>query len=392
MHTAYITIGTVFGIALAAASVLGWLFKMQPKDVRHTHLDGMRAVAALMVVCSHYITYSGLIANAPVDTRLTDALGAVGVQIFFGITGYLFTRKMLVGPLDIADLITSRVRRIVPLYLVAMTAAIAATLYVLSEAHKPIILHPVELLRAYAYGFIVSAPPNVSGLSMAGQAGQMWTLAWEWGLYLLVPVIGVMLARPSRMIGAGVVMVLIALAGQYDGSLPVWSFFLPGIAAALLEERVKPGARMQVVLAVVGAVSVTVALVVKMPVYGFAQMALALVGFPALLFGHRTLLSIKALRLLGEVSYSIYLLHLTVASLFITYIHSDAVYLLYQTPVERLPLAVMCVVGLFVLSFATYALIERPFMPRAKPQGTEATSRVSIRSFSHPPGHAQELP
>jgi peptidoglycan/LPS O-acetylase OafA/YrhL len=370
---ASITVATIFGIALLVARPMGWIFKVQLRGGLYTHLDGMRAIAALMVVCSHYVVYAGLITNDPADIGLTDALGAVGVQIFFGITGFLFTRKALDGHIDIAGLLLSRVRRIVPAYLVAMTAALAATFYVLIEAHKPVILQPLELLRAYTYGFIVSAPPSVSGLSIAGQAGQMWTLAWEWSFYLLVPVLGVLVARRSRAISAGAVM-LLAIAGQHDGSLPVWTFFLSGIVAALLENRITPGTRTQVALTAVGAVSIGAALALKVPVYGFAHMALAVLGFAALLFGHHAPLSIRPLRILGEVSYSMYLLHLTIASLFFTYIHSDAAYLLYQTPPDRLPFAAACVIGLLVLSFASYAMIERPFMGRRKAESSAVPS------------------
>lgn len=387
------TIAVIFGVAMLLAVPLGRAFKVDLGHNRFTHLDGLRAVAALMVVCSHYIVYAGLITNSPVDTRLTDALGAVGVQIFFGITGFLFTRKTLSGRIDVEALISSRVRRIVPMYLVAMTAAIAAALYVLDAAHKPIELHVVDLLRVYAYGFIAGQLPSISGLSIAGQAGQMWTLAWEWSFYLLVPVLGALLERPSRATIGFVAMVLIALAGEYGGSLPVWTFFLPGIICALLEKRIKPSERMQMMLTTVGAALIAVALLVRMPLYGFAQIALMLAAFPALLFGHHEPLSLRPLRLLGEVSYSVYLLHLTLASLFITYIHSDSAYLQYQTPIERLPLAMATVIGLFFLSFATYALIERPFMRAGEKKPTTPrtpplpdTDRVNVSAARHRAG------
>ena len=377
MQTTSITIGAVFAFAFLLAVPLGWLFRIQLRPGRYTHLDGLRAIAALMVVCSHYLAHAALITRTAADSRLIEAFGAVGVQIFFCITGFLFTRKALSGPVDMGALIASRIRRIVPLYLAAMSAAIVVAVYIITAAHKATPVHPAEVLRAYLYGFVVSdSVPSVAGMSIAGQAGQMWSLAWEWRFYLFVPFIGALLTRRAWIAGALVIAVAGMIAGQYEGSLPPWSFFIPGMACAMVEGRIKAGVRVQLALMIAGIAAYLAALVVYGPVNGVIQTALCAVAFPCALFGHRALLSVRPLRLLGEVSYSIYMLHLVVVSVFWAYVQDDTRWMLYQTADAKLPLAVAALGALFVLSFATYALIERPFM-RHSPSGIKASSPIA---------------
>lgn len=363
MDITSLTIAAVFGFAIALSWPLGWLFKVELKPGRFPHLDGLRAIAALMVVCSHYLAHSALIMQSASDARLIEALGAVGVQIFFCITGFLFTRKALKGPVDIAELISSRIRRIVPLYAVVMTAAITAAAYIATSANKAAVLETMDILRAYAYGFFVAPVPTVAGMSIGGQAGQMWTLAWEWRFYLMVPFIGALVARRAWGIAAVAFAVGCMFIDHplYD-AMPPWTFFIPGIVCALLEGRVKANRGVQWALSVVGFAAFLAALSFDMPVNGVVQTLLCTVGFGSLFFGHRALLSVRPLRLLGEVSYSIYMLHLLVATAFWVYVQDGKRFMLYQTSGEKLPIALMTLAGLFVLSFVIYALIERPFM------------------------------
>lgn len=304
--------------------------------------------------------------NTQIDERVRESMGALGVQIFFAITGFLFTRKALAGPVDIAQLIESRVRRIVPLYLVAVTASIAVLLYVLHVAHQPTVIRVSELLRAYLFGFTAldaSNAPVISGQSIAGQAGQMWTLAWEWRFYALVPFLAIVLARRTWAISSFLLVTACAVVGAVDaGNIPAWVSFIPGILAAIAERRVKVSPFVSVALNTIGCVAYVVAL--TSVAFGTVQTGFGAIGFVALLLGRCAPLSARPLRLLGEVSYSIYMWHLIVASLYITYTHSAEVYLLYDTPEHRLPLALACVAALFALSFASYALIERPFLAR----------------------------
>lgn len=369
MNTQVVTIAAVFACAIALAVPLGHLFKIRPKSEGIIHIDGMRAIAALMVVCSHFITHAGLIMGVQTSSALRNSLGAVGVQIFFSITGFLFMRQAFKGPIDVSKLLASRVRRIVPLYLVAMTAAIIVAIHIITAAHQAAPIRYADILNAYTYGFFPSVPPSVAGMSIAGQAGQMWTLAWEWRFYIIVPFLGALAPRRTWAALSLALAVGYAFVDQSNGSLSPWAFFLPGILCAAIEKRVERaalGSRTQIVMTVLGIAAFALALTLDRPVNSAEQTVLCLLGFPCLLFGHRKMLSIKPLRLLGEVSYSIYMWHLVVASLFWVYVQSADHYLFYQKSLQKVPLALIFLAGMIVLSFASYALIERPFLSAGK--------------------------
>ncbi|WGS51152.1 acyltransferase [Paraburkholderia sp. D15] len=360
-----LAIAFIFGSAVLLAVPLGWLFKVHLLPGRYTHLDGMRAMAALMVVCAHYLPHAGMVIDRPVDNALGLTFGAVGVQIFFCITGFLFTRKAMNGPVDVNALMSSRVRRIMPLYLVAMTLGITLTIYIARSVPGAPAATVREVVSVYAFGFVAPRMPSVAGMSVGGQLGQIWTLGWEWWFYALVPFMAALLARPWWVMAALAVIVA-SLVATFDGSLLPGAFFLPGIVCALLEKRVRPAGTTRVVLTMIGVFAFVVSLSLDAPIYGLKQMALCTIGFPALLFGHRALLSIKPLRLLGEVSFSIYMLHLIVVSIFWVFVQvwSDAS--AYRTPREKLPMAMLFLAGLFVLSFVSYVVVERPFVGRSK--------------------------
>ncbi|WP_367142513.1 acyltransferase family protein [Mesorhizobium sp.] len=57
-----------------------------------------------------------------------DHLGILAVQLFFALTGYLFTDKAIKGRLDAAAFYLNRMRRILPLYLFVVIVAIAVAL------------------------------------------------------------------------------------------------------------------------------------------------------------------------------------------------------------------------------------------------------------------------
>lgn len=86
------------------------------------NLDGIRCLAALMVMFQHLSDYKvdmGIGFNA--EKRFVENLGFYGVTLFFVLSGYLifyllFTEKKVTGTVSIKDFYIRRVLRIWPLY------------------------------------------------------------------------------------------------------------------------------------------------------------------------------------------------------------------------------------------------------------------------------------
>lgn len=374
--TVIMTTLAVFGFAIILAMPLGRIVGIKLKPGRYTQLDGMRAIAALMVVCSHYLIHARLIAGEPVGSPLKEALGAVGVQIFFCITGFLFTRKAMYGPIDVPALISSRVRRIVPLYLFCMTAGIALAAHIASSPEAPPVVYQ-DVLRAYAYGFIGGTLPSIAGMPISGQIGQVWTLSWEWTFYLFVPFIAAVVT--SRIWIAAALLFLGACATyQFQVSDQVWAFFLPGVVCGMISDKVKIGTAVSALLFAAGLAAFGASLWMEVTPYGITRLALCAVGFPCLLFGHQYALSIRPLRILGEVSYSIYMVHLIFASGFYFIVANN--WEIFKTPEDKIIFGLVALVGMLMFSFVTYALIERPFMKGAA-TGSTAPSTPALRDM-----------
>ena len=92
----------------------------------HAHIDGLRAVAVLVVILFHLGVdgFSG---------------GFVGVDVFFVISGYLITRQLLneldaTGQLSLRGFYTRRIRRLLPAYLVMLFLVTIAAIALFSPA------------------------------------------------------------------------------------------------------------------------------------------------------------------------------------------------------------------------------------------------------------------
>src|SRR5205823_998855 len=112
-----------------------------------------------------------------------DLTGKVGVSLFFMITGFLFWGRVLRAgsALDIEALYVSRLRRIVPMYLVSVVLSLFVVA-VLSGFSLHVSL--VELLRElrswFSFGFTYAG--DINGVKDAHRINAVyWTLAFEWG-------------------------------------------------------------------------------------------------------------------------------------------------------------------------------------------------------------------
>lgn len=141
-------------------------------------LDGIRALAIILVLLSHAV---------PMNMQA----GGAGVDIFFALSGWLITGVLLAQ----RDRPKNRLKvfylnRLVRLYPALLTAAIG--FFVIAQAiwtfNPPLGLVPISALGetiasvTYTYPFYTIFGPKMVW-------GQMWTLSVEWYFYLLFPVI-----------------------------------------------------------------------------------------------------------------------------------------------------------------------------------------------------------
>ncbi|WP_091319368.1 acyltransferase family protein [Amycolatopsis tolypomycina] len=278
---------------------------------RFPALDGVRAVAALLVVVFHY--------GGPTWTRTN---GWIGVHLFFVLSGYLITTLALReearnGRLSLTDFYIRRAFRILPVYYVVMGVVVVFAYF-----------RGMGLRQS---GIVATLPWNVVFLGeyhFMPLYGHSWTLGVEQKFYLVWPLLAFGLGALSFVkrlsLSVGLVAVMLALIPfvQYAGA---YSPILIGCTLAIVLHHGKGFAALRVftrpaVGLLVAATLVTVQIMFKEitaflhddggSITGTGYVLLVALLVPSLVTGRGPLawtLSLRPMRFVGERSYSLYL-------------------------------------------------------------------------------------
>lgn len=322
---------------------------------RFPALDGVRAIAALMVVFFHY--------GGPGFLQ-----GWLGVQIFFVLSGFLITTLLLreqarTGRIGLRDFYRRRAFRILPVYFVVLFATAAGLLIAGQFRQNPLGQDfPLYLTFLNEFGH-------------GGAYGQSWSLGVEQKFYLVWPLLAfTLLPRRRPAVTAGLMVLALAVVPFTVSSDPKgWSvhYFtvLVGCALALLmnDRRgfalIRPFTTPWVLLLFLG-VHLSVPLlsdaldgripgfVSVVPIYAVA------VGLmlPALLAPGRLqrALSTRPMVWLGERSYSIYLVQAIAHSIVLL------------TGTSGLVMALLTSVVAIGIADLTYRFVELPMIRRGR--------------------------
>jgi peptidoglycan/LPS O-acetylase OafA/YrhL len=163
---------------------------MPNRTSRDNNFSLLRILFAVLVILSHsFDLLDGNGANQPI-LRLfgTVTFGAIGVDGFFIISGYLITQSYL-GSSKLSYL-AKRILRIYPGFIVAFF--ISAALCQLAS-HQSLLISPRYLTHNLANLLFLEGPdlPNpYPGSHFPAANGSMWTISYEFHCYLLVMLFG----------------------------------------------------------------------------------------------------------------------------------------------------------------------------------------------------------
>ena len=179
------------------------------------NFDVMRLVAALLVVVSHTFPLSG---EPALRIRGVEDLGALGVSIFFVISGYLVTASYRRDP---KTYLVKRLLRIEPGLIASLAVTVALLAFVTTAP-------PAEYWReaglyvlrnALLYPATYDLPGVFETAPVAGVVnGVLWTLRLEFTFYLLL-----MLIRADLRIMAGLVVLCAAAWLAMTLTTPGWA-------------------------------------------------------------------------------------------------------------------------------------------------------------------------
>ena len=330
-------------------------------------IDGLRAVAVLSVIAFH------------VDARLVPG-GFAGVDIFFVISGFLITGIVVddvrSGAFSFRAFYARRMRRLGPALAVVVLATLGAGILLLLPEDLMALARSALAAMAFVANIFFEQTVAASYFAPATNTIpllHLWSLGVEEQFYLAWPVALVIAARwlsPRQLLA----MALLVAAGslllsQHEvGSDPMRGYYgLPSrvfellagaaVAFAVRAAASPPRRAVREALALVGAgaVAFSLAFVGEDGFPGLAALpvtvgtALVLVaGAGGATFVGRVL-SLRLLVGIGLISYSLYLWHWPILA-----------FLRYLFPVLSPAMAIGAVVATFVLSIASYRLVERP--------------------------------
>jgi peptidoglycan/LPS O-acetylase OafA/YrhL len=367
-------------------------------------LDGIRAVAAGLVLLFHYWTMTG---RQPLPTPLLVVVtnGGVGVDIFFVISGFIlflpWARAGWTGEqVKVRRFLRNRFLRVVPAFWFN-----AAVLLVISFPMWLFSFHGLKSLFLYGTFLAGWAPPRVVPTLMLNQVA--WTLCIEVVFYLVLPVVARFFVRDRWKIALPVVLgatvlfklVMISRYGHLQNSgILVGSFrniagmfgeFAAGMAVAAiwakLEYRgVRLGKGLGLGLTVIGLAGIwaplyynqfyigredylrgtgnlgwipmltmfpVVALFAGVAIFGICYQANVVTRF----------LSLRPIAYLGVISYGIYLWHLPLGGWLSRGVGA--------APGSRRMLLALLVVGTavtFAVAAFSHRFVEQPFLQRKK--------------------------
>lgn len=280
-------------------------------------IDGLRGYLAFFVFLHHAAIWYGYCHTGVwivPDSHLYTHLGQSSVALFFMITSFLFYDKLLSSGsrgFDWHGFFVGRFFRLTPLYIavVLMVFVIVAILsnFVLVDTPQQLLVSAIQWLT-----FTVSGAPNINQIDTPRiVASVIWSLPYEWCFYFALPLLALSTRqRPPLLLLALSAAVLVG-AWLYGMDMHLGLIFIGGMVAAVLVRVPQLHA-----LAATRAASVVVLLCLGASLlyptpYRLIPLALLTIVFCLIALGTNVfgLLSLRTSQRLGELAYSIYLLH-----------------------------------------------------------------------------------
>ncbi|HVW56830.1 MAG TPA: acyltransferase [Rhizobiaceae bacterium] len=349
---------------------------------------GLRAWLALWVAVGHGLELSGFLRRTnPVLKFLLD--GHAAVVVFMIVSGFVITNLILTKQEGYPQYITRRFFRLFPAYFVCCVfgfllaapwltvvrdvpwqdaagwADYSRSIFELNDEVKNNFLPHLLLHLTMLHGLVPVEILNRSAMTFVPAA---WSISLEWQFYLIAPLVIGSLGRAWRLFAvvatAFVILFLYKhgtlgtyqIAASIAGATPYFAF---GIASRLAFE---PLSRLKVSPVLAAAVGVFIA-------YSLLSEPLQIVvwvAFFSFLLWHRQapflgpvfrlLTTSKPLLLLGEASYSLYLVHRLV-QVALAWASLD---LVTMTPWTMLAIQMVAIVVAIPLSLVLYTYVERP--------------------------------
>ena len=365
----------LFVIAITALSLLGVhvlniFLKISLNSEKYQSISGLRGYLAFFVFIHHAILYYYFLRNNQwniPDSRLFNHFGEISVVLFFMITSFLFTSKLLNQniKIDWIQLFISRVLRIYPAFLALCIFQIILIFYMSHfQFSEPPITVFKEIIIWLGFSIIDYLPINGYKDTNLMTANVLWTIKYEWIFYFALPILSLIFSKNKPKIWLIIVtsFIMVTIA-NYIKLQPVFIYAFAGgaLAAILINHNYINQIANKTITSLLILVCLSIVTVGFDTAYSITPICILTLAFIGIAGGNDLfgLLTLKTSRLLGQLSYSIYLLHgIVLYFVFIIVIRPEKADNLSVT--EHWLLVAAC--GLFTLLIASlcFKWIESP--------------------------------
>lgn len=374
--TFYYCLLPIFAVLFISLVLINKIVKIENIKVKYPEIDGIRGYLAFFVFLHHsYIWYFFLRTNKWEEPKsnLYNLFGQASVALFFMITAFLFTNKLIQSKgkfFDWKKYLISRVYRLVPAYIFSIILLLSIIL-VLSNFMRNNSVTTIfnEILNWIFFTFAGPVDINSIKNTYLIDAGVTWSLPYEWMFYLVLPLIALFFKVKidlKNILIFTVSFIIIALLNH--ASVKLFLPFLGGILTAFCVENkfLKFNFKKYyfTLLSIVLVILITfffhsgrdfLPLIIIMSLF-------FLIANGNSFFG---LLSNSLSRNFGQITYSLYLLHGIV--LFIVFkflIGFEKASKLTLT--EHWVIITYCIFPIILISQLSYKYIELPFLNKQK--------------------------
>lgn len=355
--------------------LLNKFFKLKINDTKYPTIEGIRGYLAYFVflhhICIWYFYLRNGIWEQP-QNNLFNHFGKTGVAFFFMITAFLFTNKLLQDkPINWKVFYRKRFLRLFPIYCFSVFLLIFIVLclshFTLNISFGRFIDQSLHWL---AFTFV--GAPNINNVDNTYIiiAGVAWSLTYEILFYASIPFLGLLFKKKTNaltLILCLIVIILFVIITDKIYAILFWNFFY-GIIASILHKYYKPKINLKS-----GIVSIVLVLLIIFNVSyfksseNFISISIQAIIFIIIIYGNNFwgVLVNKQSQILGQLSYSIYLIHGIVLFVFNTFIF-DKSFLITLNFHQYLSLGFLYTFVIVLVSFITHKYIELPFMNTKK--------------------------
>jgi len=371
----------ILAIALLTAWAISFFQKKEPLIVvKYQTIEGLRGYLALFVFICHACAYYYYIRNGKWQdppSHLYSQFGYTSVALFFMITGFLFSSKLIDGKksnIDWTRLVISRILRLTPLYLAAL-GCLLIIVAILSDftLNEPLLRVVKRIIHWSAFTIFENPDINKIKDTWIILSGVTWTFIYEWLFYFSLPLLGVLFYRTNYNLPILLIATCLTIFIVVKVNLSFICFcpFASGIIASLL---VRSSVFCRYARKKMNAVLIVFLLITNTWLYGesFAWIPLLILSVVFILIACGNdlcgILTAKISFTLGKMAYSIYLLHGII--LFITF-HFILCkeYASSLSAVQHWLIISTITPVLLLICYTTYLCIEKPAM--------EASTRVA---------------